>query len=93
MGTLMENTPGDATDTVERLRNGGRRALATIFDSYRDRLRRVVELRIDPRLRARIDASDVLQEAFTTSPATWTPIWLTRSCHRCSGCGCTPAGG
>ncbi len=64
MGTLMENTPGDATDTVERLRTGGRRALATIFDSYRDRLRRMVELRIDPRLRARIDASDVLQEAF-----------------------------
>jgi hypothetical protein len=60
----MKSTPGDATDTVERLRTGGRRALATIFDGYRDRLRRMVELRIDPRLRARIDASDVLQEAF-----------------------------
>ena len=60
----MKSTPGDATDAVERLRTGGRRALATIFDGYRDRLRRMVELRIDPRLRARIDASDVLQEAF-----------------------------
>jgi RNA polymerase sigma-70 factor (ECF subfamily) len=64
MGALMKSTPGDATDAVERLRTGGRRALATIFDGYRDRLRRMVELRIDPRLRARIDASDVLQEAF-----------------------------
>ena len=35
-----------------------------LFDQYRDRLRRMVELRLDPRLRARFDASDVVQEAF-----------------------------
>ena len=35
-----------------------------LFDQYRDRLRRMVELRLDPRLRARPDASDVVQEAF-----------------------------
>ena len=40
------------------------RALAELFDEHRDRLRRMVELRIDARLRARVDASDVLQEAF-----------------------------
>jgi RNA polymerase sigma-70 factor (ECF subfamily) len=60
----MEHTPGDATDPIEQLRGGDRGALATLFDRYRDRLRRMVELRIDPRVRARLDASDVLQEAF-----------------------------
>jgi RNA polymerase sigma-70 factor, ECF subfamily len=64
MGTVMEHTPDDTTDLIERLRGGDRRALATLFDRYRDRLRRMVELRIDARVRARLDASDVLQEAF-----------------------------
>ena len=64
MGTVMEHTPGETTELIERLRGGDRRALAALFDRYRDRLRRMVELRIDARVRARLDASDVLQEAF-----------------------------
>jgi RNA polymerase sigma-70 factor, ECF subfamily len=34
------------------------------LSSYRDRLRRMVALRLDHRLRGRIDPSDVIQEAF-----------------------------
>jgi RNA polymerase sigma-70 factor (ECF subfamily) len=64
MGELIDKTPGDPTDLIELLRNGNHRALATIFDRYRDRLRRMVELRIDARLRARLDPSDVLRDAF-----------------------------
>jgi RNA polymerase sigma-70 factor (ECF subfamily) len=64
MGTLQNETPGDPADPIETLRAGNRHALATLFDQYRDRLRRMVELRLDPRLRGRLDASDVLQEAF-----------------------------
>jgi RNA polymerase sigma-70 factor, ECF subfamily len=64
MGTLMDHKPDDTTDPIERLRRGDRQALATLFERYRDRLRRMVELRIDARVRARLDASDVLQEAF-----------------------------
>jgi RNA polymerase sigma-70 factor, ECF subfamily len=60
----MEHVPGDAIDPIEQLRGGDRTALAALFDRYRDRLRRMVELRIDARVRARLDASDVLQEAF-----------------------------
>jgi RNA polymerase sigma-70 factor, ECF subfamily len=60
----MDQTSSDVTGPIERLRGGDRGALATLFDQYRDRLRRMVELRIDPRLRVRLDASDVLQEAF-----------------------------
>jgi RNA polymerase sigma-70 factor, ECF subfamily len=36
----------------------------TLLSSHRDRLRRMVALRLDHRLRGRIDPSDVIQEAF-----------------------------
>jgi RNA polymerase sigma-70 factor, ECF subfamily len=64
MGTHMDHSPKEATHLIERLRAGDRAALADLFERYRDRLRRMVELRMDPRLRARLDASDVLQEAY-----------------------------
>jgi RNA polymerase sigma-70 factor (ECF subfamily) len=57
----------DLTDTVElveRLRRGDRQALTDLFQHHRDRLRRMIELRMDARLRGRADASDVLQDAF-----------------------------
>jgi RNA polymerase sigma-70 factor (ECF subfamily) len=60
----MDQTPDEVTHLLNRLRTGDRRALAELFDQNRDRLRRMVELRMDPRLRARLDASDVLQEAY-----------------------------
>ena len=60
----MDRTPNEVTHLIDRLRAGDRRALGELFDRYRDRLRRMVELRMDPRLRARLDASDVLQEAY-----------------------------
>jgi RNA polymerase sigma-70 factor (ECF subfamily) len=48
----------------ERARAGDSAALNEVFTKYRARLRRMVELRLDRRLQARIDASDVLQEAY-----------------------------
>src|SRR5262245_53739569 len=63
-GNLIDKTPGDPTDPIETRRGGDRRALAALLDHYRDRLRRMVELRLDPRLRGPLDASDVVQEAF-----------------------------
>jgi RNA polymerase sigma-70 factor (ECF subfamily) len=41
-----------------------RQDLSELFDRYRSRLRLMVHLRLDRRLQARIDSSDVLQEAF-----------------------------
>jgi RNA polymerase sigma-70 factor (ECF subfamily) len=38
--------------------------LEALLQDYRPRLRRMVELRMDPHLHARLDASDVVQEAF-----------------------------
>ena len=64
MESFEDYTSGDPASPIERLRGGERGALAALFDEHRDRLRRMVELRLDPRLRPRLDASDVLQEAF-----------------------------
>jgi RNA polymerase sigma-70 factor (ECF subfamily) len=43
---------------------GDAQALGRLFSQYRDRLRRMVRLRLDDRLNGRLDASDVLQEAY-----------------------------
>ena len=43
---------------------GNEAALADLFELHRDRLCRMVALRMDERVRARFDASDVVQEAF-----------------------------
>jgi RNA polymerase sigma-70 factor (ECF subfamily) len=51
---------------IELLRQGGSdpRILGQVWDRYRDRLRKLVRLRMDRRLQGRLDTSDVLQEAF-----------------------------
>jgi len=65
----MAHDPNDTDDLVERLRGGDRQALTDLFQRHRDRLRRMVELRLDPRLQGRVDASDVLQDAFLDTVA------------------------
>ena len=42
-------------------------ALAAFFADERARLARMVEFRMDQRLRGRVDADDVLQEAYVTA--------------------------
>ncbi|MFY9344400.1 MAG: sigma-70 family RNA polymerase sigma factor [Planctomycetota bacterium] len=46
------------------LRAGDATMMAALFQRYRERLLRMVQFRLDPRLVGRIDAEDVLQEAF-----------------------------
>jgi len=49
---------------VARLRAGDANALAELFNKHREKLRRMVQLRLDHRLAGRVSASDVLQEAY-----------------------------
>lgn len=51
-------------DLVTRATAGDQAALAELFDRHRERLRRMVRLRLDRRLQGRVDASDVLQDAY-----------------------------
>jgi RNA polymerase sigma-70 factor (ECF subfamily) len=60
----MNNHSTDTASLLERARAGDQAALNEVFDRHRARLRRMVELRLDRRLQARIDASDVIQEAY-----------------------------
>jgi RNA polymerase sigma-70 factor, ECF subfamily len=62
--TDMANDSSDTLHLLERLRAGDRQALTDLFQRHRNRLRRMVELRMDARLQGRVDASDVLQDAF-----------------------------
>lgn len=58
--------PGEKPDTDELLRRahaGDTSAEGRLLRRHRDRLRRMVAVRIDPRLAARVDPSDVVQEA------------------------------
>ncbi|HEV3262177.1 MAG TPA: sigma-70 family RNA polymerase sigma factor [Gemmataceae bacterium] len=64
MGTLMDNNSAATARLLEQARAGDKAALNEIFAQHRARLRRMVELRLDRRLQARIDASDVIQEAY-----------------------------
>lgn len=44
--------------------SGDSTALASVFARYRPRLRRMVQLRLNPRLQGRVDPSDVVQDAY-----------------------------
>jgi RNA polymerase sigma-70 factor, ECF subfamily len=64
MGILMDPNASDTVDLLQRARAGEAQALNDIFTRHRERLRRMVDLRLDHRIRGRIDASDVIQDAF-----------------------------
>src|SRR5262245_4356996 len=64
MGTLMTNNSAETTRLLEQARAGDEEALNALFARHRPRLRRMVDMRLDRRLQARIDASDVIQEAY-----------------------------
>lgn len=49
---------------ISNLRSGGDQALAEAMTQCAARLQQIVALRLDPRLWRRVDAADVLQEAF-----------------------------
>lgn len=51
-------------EELDRLKGGGEQAVAELFSKYRDRLERMVSFRLDRRLYGRLDADDVLQEAY-----------------------------
>jgi RNA polymerase sigma-70 factor (ECF subfamily) len=60
----MSSDSNETEALIRRLEEGDERALSELFARYRDRLRRMVKLRMDRRLQGRLDASDVLQEAY-----------------------------
>src|ERR1700756_2345508 len=64
MGNLMDNNSADVVRLLEQARGGDKAALNELLARHRSRLRHMVEMRLDTRLQARLDASDVVQEAY-----------------------------
>jgi len=54
----------EITDLLERAAQGDQLALTDLFSRYQDRLKRMIRLRLNPRLYGRVDDSDVLQDAY-----------------------------
>src|SRR4051812_39282422 len=51
-------------ELLDAARNGDEGALAALVERHRDRLERMVRLRMDRRLQGRVDPADVVQEAY-----------------------------
>jgi RNA polymerase sigma-70 factor, ECF subfamily len=55
---------GIERDLLEQAARGDARSLQELFGRHQGRLKRMVALRLDPRVQRRIDASDIVQEAY-----------------------------
>jgi RNA polymerase sigma-70 factor (ECF subfamily) len=60
----MDGATDDTQELLDRARRGDRTALDALFARHRERLRHGIALRLDRRLAARVDVSDVLQETY-----------------------------
>ncbi len=58
----MNETTPDVQELIERARQGDDAARDALLERYRDKLNRMVSMRLDRRMAARVDASDVVQE-------------------------------
>ena len=57
----------ETVELLQRVGKGDEHALGQLLARHRTRLRRMVSLRMDPRLSGRVDPSDVVQEALMTA--------------------------
>ncbi len=60
----MNTNPDETKKLIERTRNGDAAAFEELFRRHRGRLGKAIALRMDRRVAARVDASDVLQETY-----------------------------
>jgi RNA polymerase sigma-70 factor (ECF subfamily) len=69
---MSSSATSDSDETyqlLQRAAQGDRQQWGALLEKYRKRLRRMIALRLDQRLQARIDASDVIQEAYLAASA------------------------
>jgi RNA polymerase sigma-70 factor, ECF subfamily len=60
----LASKPDETQDLLERAKDGDRAAFEALFQRHRARLRRAIALRMDRRVAARVDASDVVQDTY-----------------------------
>jgi RNA polymerase sigma-70 factor (ECF subfamily) len=64
MGILMNSDTRIDEELLAAARNGDASVLGVLMERHRDRLERMVRLRMDRRLHGRVDPADVVQQAF-----------------------------
>jgi RNA polymerase sigma-70 factor (ECF subfamily) len=64
MDLVMAQELDEPRDLLERAAGGDQLAMQELFALHRDRLKRMVHLRLSRRVQGRVDDSDVLQETF-----------------------------
>src|SRR5262245_4957022 len=65
----MADEPPKTEPLLARAAAGDRAAWGTLLATHQERLARMVAFRMDPRLRGRIDAADIVQDAFVEASA------------------------
>ena len=86
MGRIQLEDDDDERDLIRRASEGDEAAQHELFSAHRDRLQRMIRLRLDRRIQGRLDSSDILQEAYidvfrnlpryVEAPSTSFFIWL-----------------
>ena len=66
---MTETQPFDSELRMRRAGEGDQQAGAELLEQHRDRLRRMIALRLDKRVAARVDASDIVQDALNKARA------------------------
>src|SRR5215213_7295986 len=70
LGRYMDADGGpEAASLMDRAPGGDVAAWGALLAQHQDRLARMLVFRLDPRLRGRVDAGDVVQEAFIVATA------------------------
>ena len=64
-----DNRGKSESELIRRARGGDQRAWDELLTTHRERLRRMISLRLDHRLRGRVDPSDVIQDAYLDATA------------------------
>ncbi|HEV2294724.1 MAG TPA: sigma-70 family RNA polymerase sigma factor [Tepidisphaeraceae bacterium] len=65
----MADEPPETVSLLARAAAGDGAAWGALLTAHQERLARMVAFRIDPRLRGRVDAADVVQDAFAEASA------------------------
>jgi RNA polymerase sigma-70 factor (ECF subfamily) len=64
MGAMTQRHASETTHLLEEAAAGGEEAWRSLVGQNHERLRRMIALRLDPRIQVRVDPSDVLQETY-----------------------------
>lgn len=70
MSQVPESVPSDTEELLQQAGRGDSAARSLLLNRHRDQLRRMVAIRMDRRLQARIDPSDVVQDALAEADRT-----------------------